>query len=423
MSAESSRHSSYKDPTREIAFDILKAVFDHKRMLEEGLDKIAPSVELRDKAAAHRLAACVLRHKGTLVMAVEPFMKKDPPSDVKIILWIGVAQLLFLGTPAHAAVGTVVSLAHRKGLSPFAGLVNAIMRKVAQKGLSLLDELDQPRLDIPAWLWTSWGKKARSIAEGIREEAPLDITLKPGNVASEGGTVLPNGSVRYSAGTRPAHLKGYEEGHFWVQDVAASLPARILNVQKGERVVDLCAAPGGKTAQLACAGAQVIAVERNDRRMKRLKENMQRLHLNVELVLNDVLHWKPEKPVDAILLDAPCSATGTLRRHPDILYNRRPYDIGLMAEEQRRLIAHAASLLPSGGRMVYAVCSLQAEEGEHHLAMCEEVGLKLVPLTSEDFPYMPQACFTAEGCMKTHPGLWADQGGMDGFFIAKFLKK
>ncbi|GBQ54388.1 tRNA/rRNA cytosine-C5-methylase Nol1/Nop2/Sun [Acetobacter indonesiensis NRIC 0313] len=408
-----------------MAFDILCGVVEHRRMLENSLSRSATEHDApaRDRAAAHRLAAATLRHMGTLRTVLEPFLRKEPPEPVRVALMMGCAQLLFLETPPHAAVGTTVSLLRRRKLAPFAGLANAVLRKVADKGPALLEGLDEARLDIPAWLWSSWstlGKGVpRAIARGISQEAPLDLTLRPGATAPEGGEALPNGSIRLPAGTRVTELPGYEDGAFWVQDAAATLPARLLNAQPGEFVADLCAAPGGKTAQLAATGANVTAVEQNANRLTRLRENMDRLSYPVEIVQADAATWTPKAPLDAILLDAPCSATGTARRHPDVLWVKRPRDLTALTAGQDRLLAAAKAMLKPGGRLIYAVCSLQEEEGPARARAALALGLEPSPFTAEELPFLPEA-ITPEGWLRTHPGMWADVGGMDGFFVARF---
>ena len=412
------------DPTRTIAFDVLVAVTERRRTLEEALDQADPPDSLvspRDRAAAHRLAATVLRRMGTLDAVLEPFLKKAPPDRVRLALLMGAAQLLMLDTPAHAAVGTIVSLVRARALVPFAGLVNAVLRRIAQEGPAALDGLDGPRLDVPAWLWTSWGGLARAIADGLSREAPLDLTLAEGTPVPHGGQRLPTGSVRLPGGTRVAALPGYEEGAFWVQDAAAALPARLLAARPGERVADLCAAPGGKTAQLAATGADVVAVERDSGRMRRLRQNLDRLRLRVETVEADAGSWMPGAPFDAVLLDAPCSATGTARRHPDVLRLKRAADLAGLAEGQDRLIAAATRMLRPGGRLVYAVCSLQREEGQERALAAERFGLLPAPFTAAELSMLPEAR-TEEGWLRTHPGLWPDRGGMDGFFAARFVK-
>ncbi|GBQ66491.1 tRNA/rRNA cytosine-C5-methylase Nol1/Nop2/Sun [Ameyamaea chiangmaiensis NBRC 103196] len=409
------------DPTRDVAFDIVCGVVEHRRMLETSLDRADGGIDARDRAAAHRLAATVLRHLGTLHEILAPFLRKEPPEPVRVALMLGVAQLLFLDTPPHAAVGTVVDLLRRRGLAPFAGLANAVLRRVAQQGRAALDDLDPVRLNIPAWLWSSWGARARAIAEGLGQEAPLDLTLRSGAEPPEGGDVLPTGSVRFPAGTRVTDLAGYAEGRFWVQDAAAALPARLLAPQPGERIADLCAAPGGKTAQLAAAGALVTAIERDEGRLARLRENLARLSLDVTCVAGDAAQWRPDAPLDAVLLDAPCSATGTARRHPDVLWVKRPRDVTALAEGQAALIAAARDMLRPGGRLIYAVCSLQDEEGPAQMRHAVTLGLVPDPFTAEDLPGLPEA-LTPEGWVRTSPALWRERGGMDGFFIGRLRR-
>jgi 16S rRNA (cytosine967-C5)-methyltransferase len=337
---------------------------------------------------------------------------------VSHVLRIGAAGLLLLGTPAHAAVATAVALARARGLLPFCKLVNAVLRRVAETGPAALEGLDGPRLDTPSWLWAAWGAEARSIALAHQCEAPLDLTLMPGAVAPPGGEALPTGSWRYPTGTRVAELSGYAEGKFWVQDAAAALPAKLLAPVPGERIADLCAAPGGKTAQLAAAGAEVIAVERDPERLARLGENLARLWLKARSVAADAGAWQPEAPLDAVLLDAPCSATGTIRRHPDVPHLKRPGDIAALAAQQDRLVAHAAGMLRPGGRLVYAVCSLLAEEGAERIT---GVPLRPEPFTPAEVAGI-EAALTPQGWLRTTPALWPERGGIDGFFIARLRR-
>jgi 16S rRNA (cytosine967-C5)-methyltransferase len=342
------------DATRESAFDLLTAVLERHRPLEEALTAL-PVQDSRDRAAGHRLAAAVLRRMGTLDAVLEPFLRKEPPEPVRNILRIGAAGLLLLDTPVHAAVGTAVDLAKRRGLAPFSGLINAVLRKVAVAGTGVLDDLDAPRVDTPAWLWTAWGQSARAIASAHQIEAPLDVTLKPGVGVPEGGVLLPTGSVRFPAGTRVADIPGFEAGDLWVQDAAAALPARLLGVRPGERVADLCAAPGGKTAQLVAAGAVVTAVERDASRIERLTENLARWGLAAEVVNADAVDWTPPALFDAVLLDAPCSATGTIRRHPDVGRIKRPRDVQTVVVAQDKLLEAAAASAPPRWRGVGCV--------------------------------------------------------------------
>ncbi len=405
------------DPTRDAAFALLNAVLGRHQSLDAALDAL-PAIDARDKAAAHRLAAAVLRHAGTLDAVLEGFLQREPPTPVRRILWLGAAASLFLGAPPHAAVGTAVDLAKARNLAPFAGLINAVLRKIAAAGPTLLDGLDMPRLDTPAWAWTSWGANARDIATAHQREAPLDISIKPGFAPAEGET-LPTGSIRFPAGTAVADLPGFHEGAFWVQDAAAAIPAQILGVQQGERVLDLCAAPGGKTAQLAAAGGIVTALDRDPSRLATLTSNLQRLKLSAELINADATTWRPAELYSAILLDAPCSATGTIRRHPDLLHLRKPRDIAALTKLQDQLLDAAAAMLAPGGRLVYAVCSLQPEEGEPRIeAACRRLGLRHDRIS---LPALPEAV-TRERNIRTHPGMWPERGGLDGFFIARLTK-
>ncbi len=407
------------DPTRLFALQLLRAVTDQHRSLDEALDRLAG--EPRDRAAAHRLAATVLRRAGTLDAVLEPHLRRAPPDAVRLILRLGAAQLLLLDTPPHAAVATSVELARAQKLAPFAGLVNAVLRRVAVGGAAALAELDGPRLDTPPWLWASWGAQARAIATAHQSEAPLDLTMLPGAPPPEGGSLLPTGSVRLPAGTRVVDLPGLAAGHFWVQDAAAALPARLLAAQPGERVADLCASPGGKTAQMAAAGAAVIAVDASEARLPRLRENLQRLGLGAEIVHADATAWRPPDLLDAVLLDAPCSATGTIRRHPDLPHIKREADLPGLTEGQDRLIEAAAKILRLGGRLVYAVCSLQPEEGAGRVRTALRAGLRADPFSAEELALLPEAR-TAEGHLRTTPAMWAERGGMDGFFCARFVK-
>lgn len=409
------------DATRESAFDLLSAVLDRHRPLEEALDAL-PTLAPRDRAAAHRLAAGTLRRLGTLDAALEPFLRKAPPVPVRHVLRLGAAGLLALDTPAHAAVATSVALARARGLAPFAGLVNAVLRRVAQAGPAVLDGLDGPRLDTPPWLWAAWGSEARVIAEAHHHEAPIDLTLAPGAEAPPGGDALPTGSWRYPSGTRVADLPGYADGAFWVQDAAAALPARLLAVRGGERVADLCAAPGGKAAQLAAAGAEVTAVERDPVRMEGLRANFARLRLSAEFIVADATAWRPGAALDAVLLDAPCSATGTIRRHPDLPHLKRPRDIAALTAKQDRLFDAAVAMLRPGGRLVYAVCSLQPEEGPQRVAAAlERLDLQRDPVRPDEVPGLCDS-ITAFGALRTTPALWAGRGGLDGFFVARLIR-
>jgi len=409
------------DPTRDGAFDILNATLVRHRALDEALSDLA-DLDPRDRAAAHRIAAAVLRRLGSLDAVLEPHLKKSPPDPVRNVLRIGAASLILLDTPAHAAVATCVALARRRGLTPFAGLVNAVLRRVSESGAATLEQLDGPRLDTPSWLWTSWGSAARGIAKAHLSEAPLDLTMLRDAPPPEGAEALPTGSFRLPAGTRVTELAGFSEGAFWVQDAAAALPARLLAAQPGEKIADLCAAPGGKTAQLAATGAHVTAIELHESRIVRLRENLARLNLSADIVQGDAAAWRPADKLDAVLLDAPCSATGTIRRHPDVAHLKRPRDLLTLAAQQDKLLDAACDMLKPGGRLIYAVCSLQPEEGAARVEAARvRLMLKFAPFTAEELPGLTEA-LTPEGFVRTKPSMWPERGGMDGFFIARLIR-
>jgi len=409
------------DPTRATAFALLSAVLDRHRPLEDALDAL-PTLAPRDRAAGHRLAAAVLRRMGSLDAVLEPLLARAPPDPVRHVLRLGAAGLLLLGTPAHAAVATAVALARAQKLAAFAGLVNAVLRRVAAAGPAALLGLDGPRLDTPAWLWSAWGADARAIAEAHQTEAPLDLSLASDATAPAGGMLLPTGSWRYPAGTRVAELSGFAEGGFWVQDAAAALPARLLGATPGLHVADLCAAPGGKTAQLAAAGAVVTAVERDGARIARLRDNLARLRLPATFVTADAVTWRPEEEFEAVLLDAPCSATGTIRRHPDVPHLKRARDIVALSARQDALLDAACALLRPDGRLVYAVCSLQPQEGAERVAAAlQRLPLHADPVTPDELSGLVEA-IAPDGSVRTTPALWPERGGMDGFFIARMRR-
>ena len=408
---------------REAALLLLEAVLEKHRRMEAALDAL-PAQDARDRGFAHLIAATVLRRLGTLDAALDPHLRGTTPDRVRQCLRIGAAQLLFLGTAPHAAVGTAVALAKRTS-EAHGRLVNAVLRRVAATGQARLAELDSPRLDTPDWLWRSWwaayGPLTYDIAAAHQAEAPLDLTPRQGAMPPPGAVVLANGSWRLPPGTGVTTLPGFAEGAFWVQDAAASLPARLLAAQPGERVIDLCAAPGGKTAQLVEAGAEVTAIDRDPARVQRMQANLRRLGMQAAILAADATRWRPALPADAVLLDAPCTATGTIRRHPDVARLKQARDVAAIAPLQDSLLDAACAMLRPGGRMVYAVCSLQPEEGLARVqAALARLPLRLDPIRAGELKLAEAR--TPEGCLRTLPCHWAEQGGMDGFFAARMIR-
>jgi 16S rRNA (cytosine967-C5)-methyltransferase len=372
-----------------------------------------------------------LRRLGQIDAVLDRFMRARPKAvRVHNLLRLGAAQLLFLDTPAHAAVGEAVALA--TGPHDYAkGLVNAVLRRVGREGPEALARQDAARLNTPDWLWDSWKcaysePAAHALATAHLAEPPLDVTVKtdPEDWAMRlGGERLYGNTVRRPAGGAIENLPGFAEGAWWIQDAAAALPARLLGDARGRTVIDLCAAPGGKTAQLAAAGAAVTAVELSDRRAGRLRSNLQRLRLEARIEVADALSWRPLRPASRVLLDAPCSATGTIRRHPDIAWHKSPADVTRMAALQQRLLAAAVAMLEPGGVLVYASCSLQPEEGHEVIARALAAGLPLARLPVEASELDGLAVdLTPEGDVRTLPCQLAGRGGLDGFFIARLRR-
>jgi 16S rRNA (cytosine967-C5)-methyltransferase len=413
---------------------VLDAVLGpERRRLEEAfadhpaLGELAP----RDRQLARLLVVTVLRRMGELDALAAPFLRFVPePPRLRHILRLGIAQLAILGTPPHAAVHTTVELA-RHGHAKAVPMINAVLRRVAGHAATRLPELDGPRLDTPDWLWRSWvaaygEPTARAIAEVHLREPPLDLVVRgdPEKAAADlEAEPLWRDVVRRPVGGAIEELPGFAEGRFWVQDVAASLPARLLGPRPGDRVIDLCAAPGGKTLQLAAAGARVTAVDVSAPRLERVRANLARLRLEAELVDADVTVWRPAAPAPFVLLDAPCTATGTIRRHPDILHHKRPADLTRMTELQDRLLDAAAAMLAPGGRLVYAVCSLQPEEGAPRIEalLARAPGLRRDPIRPEELAGLPLVP-DPSGAVRTLPCHWAERGGMDGFYIARLAR-
>ena len=326
-----------------------------------------------------------------------------------------------------------MTLAGRLRPGGYKGLVNAVLRRLAREGQALAAGQDAARLNTPDWLWASWSaaygaETTRAIAEAHLADPPLDLSVKRDAEAWAerlGARVLPTGALRLPPGTGDvARLPGYDDGAWWVQDAAAALPARLLGEVAGRRVLDLCAAPGGKTAQLAAAGAEVTAVERSEARLGRLRDNLARLGLAAATVTADAAEWRPPAPAEAVLLDAPCSATGTLRRHPDIAHLKGPEQLSALTALQDRLLAAALGMVAPGGLLVYAVCSLQPEEGPQRIAALLSGGAPAarIPVEPGELDGLEELV-TPEGDLRTLPCQLAEAGGMDGFYTCRLRRR
>jgi 16S rRNA (cytosine967-C5)-methyltransferase len=432
---------------RRIAADILDGVLHKHRTLDEQLDGAAAHPGLktlsdRDRALMRRLVATILRRLGTLGHLLSRLLDRGVPTDApraQSALLIGAAQILWMDVPDHAAVDLSVRLVQSdRRAAKYAGLVNAVLRRCAREGQPLIDEVKAKTLDIPEWLLARWiahyGESvARDIARAISHEPSLDITVKsdPEHWASRlHGETLPTGTVRTLLQGSVKLLPGFAEGQWWVQDAAAALPARLLGDIAGKSVADLCAAPGGKTAQLVQAGARVTAVDRSPARMARLTDNLARLSMEADTAVADATEWQGARSgesFDGILIDAPCTSTGTIRRHPDVAWLRLEADIGALAALQKRLLQRAVALLRPGGTLVYCTCSLEPEEGERAIAalLASEPAVRRAPIGAGEVAGLTEI-LTAEGDLRTlpchlpHPD--PRLSGLDGFYAARLVK-
>jgi 16S rRNA (cytosine967-C5)-methyltransferase len=421
---------------RNVALDLISAVLRRKRPLDDAIEDDPAMHQLpgRDRAFARLLVATVLRRLGQIDALIADCLNiplAPRAAAVQDILRLGVAQLLFLRTPPHAAVATSVDLAQHRGFVSHKGLVNAVLRRLSVEGTQRIEEQDAPRLNTPDWLWRSWSRTygeatARAIAVAHLKEAPLDLTMRDDVEtwhAQLDGVLLPTGTLRRPAGGALATLPGYAEGAWWVQDAAAALPARLFGSLAGREVIDLCAAPGGKTAQLATAGARVTAVDRSSRRLERLVANFGRLGLEVEAVGADALTWRPPHPVEAVLLDAPCSTTGAIRRHPDVPHLKLPEDVTRLSVVQENLLRAAIDMLRPGGTLIYCTCSLEPEEGAERVEalLCAGAPVTRREIEPNELGVQP-GWITQEGDLRTLPCHFGEYDGVDGFFCARLVK-
>jgi 16S rRNA (cytosine967-C5)-methyltransferase len=438
--------------TRRIAADILDGVLHKRRTLDDQLDGAAAHPGLktlsdRDRALMRRLVATILRRLGTLRHVLSHLLDKGLPSDApraQSALLIGAAQILWMDVPDHAAVDLSVRLVQTdRRAAKYAGLVNAVLRRCAREAQPLINETEAQSLDVPPWLMTRWTRHygadtARAIARALSYEPPLDLTVKgdPAQWATRlHGEALQTGTVRTLLQGPVTMLPGFSEGQWWVQDAAAALPAQLFGDMRGKAVVDLCAAPGGKTAQLAAAGATVTAIDRSPARVARLRDNLTRLSLGAETIVADAAEWSngaahgsSNGQFDGVLVDAPCAATGTIRRHPDVAWLKQESDIAALNALQKRLLQKAVTLLKPGGTLVYCTCSLEPEEGEDAVAALLEAepGLRRSPVEAAEVGGLAEV-ITADGAIRTLPchlphGTDPRLGGLDGFYAARLVK-
>lgn len=420
-------HSATLAP-RAAALELIAAVFDDRRSLSEA--RLSPSAGLaalppEGRARAARLAQDTLRHGGRADHLLRRALRKSPPDPVIWVLRLAIVEMLGLGAPAHGVINDAVALTRGWAGEPkLTGLVNAVLRQMALHSVQDWAQTPVPRL--PAWLrgalQNAYGTPITQAIESAHlAPAPLDLSLRDGSVVPDGldGQALPTGSVRVHQAGQVSALPGYDDGAWWVQDAAASLPARLLGNVQGLPVLDMCAAPGGKTMQLAAAGAHVTALDMSGPRLLRLRENLARTGLDATIAQGDALHWTPDTPFDAILLDAPCSATGTIRRHPEVPHLRNRADVKalcvLQAQLLDRVLDPAQGLLRAGGRVVYCTCSLLPDEGEAQASAA--MARHNVQALRGDVPGLPEDWRTAEGGIRTRPDYWPEAGGLDGFYM------
>ena len=421
---------------RQVALDLIGAVLRRKRPLDDAIEDNPEmgALSVRDRAFARLLVATVLRRLGQIDALVADCLNTPLPPRAALVhdvLRLGIAQLLFLRTPPHAAVATSVDIAHSRGFLSHKGLVNAVLRRLGVEGATRVEGQDAARLNTPDWLWRSWSRAygpemARAIATAHLKEAPLDLTLRTDD--DDWGeklqaTKLPTGTFRRPSGGSVMSLPGYAEGAWWIQDAAAALPARLFGGLEGCSVIDLCAAPGGKTAQLAKTGAHVTAVDRSTRRLDRLVSNLQRLSLPVEAVAADALTWRPQEPADAVLLDAPCTATGAIRRHPDVPHLKSTDDVARLSVVQENLLRAAVEMVRPGGTLVYCTCSLEPEEGPERVDALLRSGapVERQPLRPDEIA-APADWISAEGDLRTLPCHLSEFDGIDGFYGARLVR-
>lgn len=425
---------------RNAALFLLSTVLDRKTPLDQALEESRElhALPARDRAFIRMIVATTLRRMGQIDDFIRRASERNEPPQpplLRHLLRIGAAQIAFMDVPDYAAADTSVRLAEEAGLGKQKGFVNAILRRIAREHRDWAGKQDAPRMNAPEWLMRAWIddyglRTAAEIAQANMAEAPLDITIKnPGMkeywIETLQASALPTRTLRRAAGGAVHELPGFDDGMWWVQDAAASLPAQLFGNIEGKTVIDLCAAPGGKTAQMAAAGAHVVALDRSAARTKRLADNLRRLRLdkNVCIEIADGAEWKPKESAQFILCDAPCTATGTIRRHPDVAHLKSAQDMARLAATQTRLLDNAAAMLAPGGILVYCTCSLQKDEGERQIEslLTRRADIRRMPVTAAETSSI-EGIIDANGDVRILPFHLAAMGGMDGFFIGRLQK-
>jgi len=421
---------------RRVAQNVLFRTVARGHPLEEALlsEENWRKLEGRDRAFAHAIVATALRRLGQIDNALARYVDRMPDGKdayIRQVLRIAVAQLFFMDVPPHATVDEAAKMTRGQGMR---AMVNAVLRRMIDDRHEWLPTQDAERLNLPDWLWRGWSEAygeaaARAIVRTHLLEPPLDLTVRTGQdpaIWAERlkGRVLPTGSVRLPKSGHVPSMEGFARGAWWVQDAASALPARLLGNVEGLDVVDLAAAPGGKTLQLAAAGARVTAIDRSRERLERLFENLERAKLAADTYVADARYWCPKTPVDAVLLDTPCSATGTARRRPDVVWSKTPEAVASLTQAQDAILANAAAMVKPGGRLVYACCSLQPEEGPKRIKAFlrrhkdwQRQPVQLGEIAGvDDFR-------TADGDLRTLPNQWHEHGGLDGFYMARLVRR
>ncbi len=437
MRIKAERHQLPEIPglaARRVAVGAIDAVLNRHERLDEAMesDPGLARLEPRDRAFATALARTTMQRLGEVLALVEGHLARGWPSrggPLKAILACAAAQLLYMDVAEHAAVDQAVRLAREdKDAGHFTGLVNAVLRAITREEKPAA----QPLANLPPWLMARWMRAygadvTEAMAAAQLSEPPLDVTARSNAKAwadTLGGKLLPQGTIRLTSHSGPiSALPGYEEGAWWVQDAAALLVVLAAGALKGASVLDLCAAPGGKTAALAARGAKVTAVDRDPARLARLMRNMDRLHLKVQPVVRDMMEVDLGGPYDVVLLDAPCSATGTLRRHPDVAWLKRESDIATLARQQTAMLDRAAAQVGDGGMLIYSTCSLEPEEGEQQVTsfLVRNRGFALDPIAPDEIGGFSDMV-AGVGTLRSRPDMLKEDGGIDGFFVARLRK-